>query len=103
MVTCFFDSQCSIVVNALVLLLSLTKHVLDDDFVLLTKKSECVPSGLTGRYWIRSDPTTTGELIEVITRTHCVVHSVQYSAGRRHTSLRCAQLFYKQTFTLQCF
>ena len=73
--------------------LSLTKHVLDDDLVLFAKKSERVPAGLAGRYRIRLNPSTTRELVEVITRIDGVVHGVQNGARHSYTRLGCTQSF----------
>jgi len=95
---CHDDSTINIVLELLLLLLlsstvklPLTEHVLDDDFILLAKHSECVPARLTGRYWMGLDPAAAGELVEVIARLHSVVHRVQNGARRRHARLRCTQ------------
>jgi len=70
---------------------SLTKQLLNDDFILFVKRIQPVPLGLAGRYWMRLDPAAAGELVEVIARLHTVVHRVQNGARRRHARLRCTQ------------
>jgi len=76
--------------------LSLTEHVLDDTLVLFAKNIERVPAGLASRYWIRFNPSTACELVEVIARIDCVVDGVENGARLSHARLRCTQSLYKQ-------
>ena len=56
------------------LLFSLTEKILEKDLILASQHAERVPSGLSGRNWVRLDPATAGKLVEVLTRIDRRIH-----------------------------